>query len=225
MSGVGVDTIETDRILDAFEDALTASTKQLEHLLAPSVDSQQQKEYSAELLGWLFDGGWSRWGWPEEVGGLGGSPTIRCQIYERLALRGFAIPDHLYVVEVCGPAVVTHAPALAAEMLPMALRGEHLWCQGFSEPEAGSDLASLRTRATPRADGGFTVFGPEDLDVLRFARGQDRAVGANGDHREPPPRAHDDVGRSGPARCRAQADRAWQAAGRNSPRSSSPTCR
>jgi alkylation response protein AidB-like acyl-CoA dehydrogenase len=150
---------ESDRILDAFEDALTASSDQLKHLLRPSVDSEEQKAFSAELLAWLYDGGWVRWGWPEDVGGFGGSATVRCQIYERLALRGYVIPDHLYVLEVCGPAVVAHAPALAADWLPMALRGEQLWCQGFSEPEAGSDLAALRTRANRDADGNFLVSG------------------------------------------------------------------
>jgi alkylation response protein AidB-like acyl-CoA dehydrogenase len=154
-----VDMPETDEILDAFEDALTASSAQLAHLRVPSADSDEQKAFSAQLLAWLYDGGWVRWGWPEEVGGFGGSATIRCQLYERLALRGYAIPDHLYVLEVCGPAVLTHAPKLAVELLPAALRGEQLWCQGFSEPEAGSDLAALRTRAVVGDDGTFVVNG------------------------------------------------------------------
>ncbi len=150
---------EADRILDAFEDALTASSDQLRHLLRPSTDADEQKAISAELLAWLYDGGWVRWGWPEDVGGLGGSATVRAQIYERLALRGYVIPDHLYVLEVCGPAVARHAPSLAATELPSALRGEQLWCQGFSEPEAGSDLAALRTKAVRDADGNFVVSG------------------------------------------------------------------
>ena len=156
---VGVGTAETDRILDAFEDALSASADQLAHLREPSVDSNEQTAFSAELLAWLYDGGWVRWGWPEDVGGFGGSATVRCQIYERLALRGYVIPDHVYTLEVCGPAVLHHAPKLAAELLPAALRGEQLWCQGFSEPEAGSDLAALRTRAVAGADGNFVVNG------------------------------------------------------------------
>jgi alkylation response protein AidB-like acyl-CoA dehydrogenase len=156
---VDVDGSDVGRILDAFDDALTASAEQLAHLREPSVDSDQQTAHSAELLGWLYQGGWVRWGWPEDVGGFGGSATIRCQIYERLALRGYVIPDHLYVLEVCGPAVVTHAPELAARVLPAALRGDELWCQGFSEPEAGSDLAALRTKAVRGADGTFAVSG------------------------------------------------------------------
>lgn len=159
MTHVDVAVTDADEILDAFADALAAASNQLAHLREPSVDSEQQKAFSAELLSWLYDGGWVRWGWPEAVGGRGGSATVRCQIYEQLALCGYAIPDHLYVLEVCGPAVANHAPLLAAEVLPAALRGERLWSQGFSEPDAGSDLAALRTRAVQDADGNFRVSG------------------------------------------------------------------
>lgn len=159
MTQVDARTTDADRILDAFDDALTASADQLAHLREPSVDSEAQMAFSQQLLAWLYEGGWVRWGWPEEVGGFGGSATIRCQLYERLALRGYVIPDHLYVLEVCGPAVVSHAPRLAAKVLSAALRGDELWCQGFSEQEAGSDLAALRTKAVRGADGTFTVSG------------------------------------------------------------------
>lgn len=155
----GIANSDPDKILDAFDVALTESSDRLSHLRQPSSDSYQQKAFSAELLSWLYEGGWVRWGWPVVVGGYGGSATIRCQLYERLALRGYVIPDHLYVLEVCGPAVVSHAPQLAAQVIPAALSAEQLWCQGFSEPEAGSDLASLRTRAVRGPDGDFRVSG------------------------------------------------------------------
>lgn len=150
---------ETERILDAFEDALTASADLLAGLRMPVEGLAAQLANSRQLMNWLFDGGWVRWGWPEEVGGFGGSSIVRCEVLERLALRGYEIPHHLQVLEVVGPAVVNHAPALASAVLPGALRGDELWCQGFSEPEAGSDLAALRTKATRRGDGAFTVNG------------------------------------------------------------------
>jgi alkylation response protein AidB-like acyl-CoA dehydrogenase len=149
---------ETCRIVEAFEDALTASADRLIGLRTPG-DLGAQLAHSRLLMNWLFDGGWVRWGWPQEVGGLGGSSIIRCEILERLALHGYEIPHHLQVLEVVGPAVVNHAPKLAAAMFPAALRGDELWCQGFSEPEAGSDLAALRTRATLRDDGRFVING------------------------------------------------------------------
>ncbi|AZG45485.1 acyl-CoA dehydrogenase family protein [Gordonia insulae] len=150
---------DESRTLHDFEEALHESSDELAHLRMPAHALGQQLSNSAELMDWLYRGGWTRWGWPETIGGFGGPATIRCQIYEKLALSGYRIPDHLFVLEVVGPAVVSHAPSLAAEMMPKALSGVELWCQGFSEPEAGSDLASLRTRAVARDDGSFSVSG------------------------------------------------------------------
>ncbi len=147
------------QILLDFDEALTTADADLRHLRDQGGDLGAQIATSAELMRWLFDGGWIRWGWPEEVGGCGGSSTVRCQLLERLAQRGYEIPHHLLVLEVVGPAIVNHAPGLAAELLPAALRGDELWCQGFSEPEAGSDLAALRTRVTPRDDDTLLVSG------------------------------------------------------------------
>jgi len=154
-----VSTVEADSILDDFEDALSASADELAHLRVPAGDIGTQIAQSRELMAWLFDGGWVRWGWPEEVDGLGGSSIVRAQILERLALHGYEIPNHLHVLEVVGPAVVNHAPQLARALLPAALRGDELWCQGFSESEAGSDLAALRTKATVREDGKIVING------------------------------------------------------------------
>ena len=151
--------LDTDHILDEFDAALVAASDDLAPMRAPAANVGEEIAHSRELMNWLYDGGWIRWGWPEQVGGLGGSPLIRCQVLERLALAGYTIPDHLLVLEVVGPAVVNHAPNLASERLPAALRGDELWSQGFSEPEAGSDLASLRTKAVDRGDGTYVVNG------------------------------------------------------------------
>ncbi|MDT5067129.1 MAG: hypothetical protein QOK02_3284 [Mycobacterium sp.] len=147
------------KILQDFDDALHAAAERLAPLRVHAEDVDAQMTHSAQLLNWLFDGGWVRHGWPEDVGGLGGPPVVRLQILERLTLRGYPIPEHLFALEVVGPAVVSHGPALAATFMPAALRGDELWCQGFSEPEAGSDLAALRTRAVVRDDGDFLVSG------------------------------------------------------------------
>jgi alkylation response protein AidB-like acyl-CoA dehydrogenase len=96
----------------------------------------------------LFDEGWMRWGWPETVGGLGGSPLFRAILGEELTGRGLVHSAAFSMTEVLGPAVIEYAnPTLAAEVVPPMLRGDESWCQGFSEPEAGSDLGSLRTTA------------------------------------------------------------------------------
>jgi len=101
----------------------------------------------------LYDGGWTRLGWPEWCGGLGGSPVQRAAVLEALAAAGYAIPDVQGTVEIIAPMLIRFAPHLATAHLPAALVGDELWCQGFSEPDAGSDLGSLRTRATPDGDG------------------------------------------------------------------------
>jgi alkylation response protein AidB-like acyl-CoA dehydrogenase len=102
----------------------------------------------------LFDHGFMRWGWPVEVGGLGGSPLFRAVLGEELTGRGLVHSAAYSMTEVLGPAVINYADAaLAAKVVPPLLRGDETWCQGFSEPEAGSDLGSLRTTAVRDGDG------------------------------------------------------------------------
>jgi alkylation response protein AidB-like acyl-CoA dehydrogenase len=104
--------------------------------------------HQRRVQGLLFDQGWMRWGWPTAVGGLGGSPLFRAVLGEELTGRGLVHSAAFSMTEVLGPAVVEYASAsLAAEVVPPLLSGDETWCQGFSEPEAGSDLGSLRTTA------------------------------------------------------------------------------
>jgi alkylation response protein AidB-like acyl-CoA dehydrogenase len=103
----------------------------------------------------LGEAGWSRHGWPVEAGGLGGPTTLRAVLYDELAAAGYVIPEAFSILETIGPMLCTYAPHLAAGELSAFLTGERLWCQAFSEPDAGSDLASLRTRAV--ADGDVFV--------------------------------------------------------------------
>jgi alkylation response protein AidB-like acyl-CoA dehydrogenase len=101
----------------------------------------------------LFDAGWMRYGWPERVGGLGGSPMLRTELGAALAARDLADPGLFSLIEVLAPTLIDFAsPALAAEVVPKLLSGAELWCQGFSEPGTGSDLSSLRCRAVPDGD-------------------------------------------------------------------------
>ena len=100
----------------------------------------------------LFDAGWMRYGWPEHIGGLGGPAVLRAVLGEEVATRGLAEPGIYSMVEVLAPTMISYArPELAAEMVPALLSGREQWCQGFSEPGSGSDLASLSTKAV--ADG------------------------------------------------------------------------
>ncbi|HVV75477.1 MAG TPA: acyl-CoA dehydrogenase family protein [Mycobacteriales bacterium] len=106
-----------------------------------------------------YDAGWMRYGWPERVGGLGGSPLLRGYLGEALTARGFIEAGIYSMVEVLAPTMIDFAPAeLAAEMVPRLLCGDETWCQGFSEPGTGSNLAALTCRAVA-TDTGWRVNG------------------------------------------------------------------
>ncbi|OBG53136.1 MULTISPECIES: acyl-CoA dehydrogenase family protein [unclassified Mycobacterium] len=101
----------------------------------------------------LYDADWMRYGWPAEVGGLGGPAVLRAIVGEEVVGRRLAEPGPYSMLEVLAPTMIDYAPPeLAAEMVPRLLSGEEQWCQGFSEPGSGSDLASLTTRATQQGD-------------------------------------------------------------------------
>ncbi|MFJ8493060.1 acyl-CoA dehydrogenase family protein [Streptomyces sp. NPDC094038] len=126
-----------------------------EHDLSPGPDHSLDAQVAqlARVRRALFDAGWMRYGWPERVGGLGGPAVLRAVLGEEVATRGLAEPGIYSMVEVLTPTLVSYArPELAAEMVPLLLSGREQWCQGFSEPGSGSDLASLTTRAEPRDD-------------------------------------------------------------------------
>ncbi|HZM40664.1 MAG TPA: acyl-CoA dehydrogenase family protein [Acidimicrobiales bacterium] len=126
--------------------------------LAPQHDHRgtldQQMAQLAKVKRMAFDAGWMRWGWPERVGGLGGSPLLRGYLGEALTARDLVEPGLYSMTEVLAPTMIDFAlPELAAAMVPRLLRGDETWCQGFSEPGTGSNLASLSCRATRVADG------------------------------------------------------------------------
>src|SRR3954469_6192500 len=106
-----------------------------------------------------YDAGWMRWGWPDRVGGLGGSTLLRAYLGEALTMRDLVEPGISSMTEVLAPTMIDYAtPELAATMVPRLLRGDETWCQGFSEPDTGSNLAALQCRAT-QADDGWRVSG------------------------------------------------------------------
>jgi alkylation response protein AidB-like acyl-CoA dehydrogenase len=127
-----------------------------EHLPAPE---DLPVEFDARIA-WLRD--WQRRlaearlvniAWPEEYGGRGA--TLLEQIVANQELARAGAPELVGVVglEVVGPSILHHGrPDQRERYLRRILTGEDIWCQGFSEPGAGSDLASLRTRAVDHGD-------------------------------------------------------------------------
>jgi alkylation response protein AidB-like acyl-CoA dehydrogenase len=114
-------------------------------------DPLARREYALAWQRRQYEGGWAGISWPQRYGGRGLSDEQQIIWYEEYAYAG--APSTLDVNFVsqhhAGPTLI----ALGSEEqrtfhLPRILRGESLWCQGFSEPGAGSDLASIQTRGT-----------------------------------------------------------------------------
>jgi alkylation response protein AidB-like acyl-CoA dehydrogenase len=110
--------------------------------------SSTDDEYWAGMAAWhrsLYDAGFFGMSWPTEIGGHGLSSVFEVIVDEELAAAG-APPRPSLGYLVLG--ILEHgSEEIKRRFLPGIVNGRHRWCQGFSEPDAGSDLASLRTRA------------------------------------------------------------------------------
>jgi alkylation response protein AidB-like acyl-CoA dehydrogenase len=107
----------------------------------------------------LHDAGLAGLTWPKEYGGQGLDERMRAIFTEECDRAG--APDRLNIIgeDFCGPTIAHYGTAeQKARFLEPILTGDEIWCQLFSEPESGSDLASLRTRAT-KVDGGWRISG------------------------------------------------------------------
>ncbi|MEU3316590.1 acyl-CoA dehydrogenase family protein [Streptomyces sp. NPDC006662] len=108
-------------------------------------------------LGWqrrLYDAGYAGLHWPVDAGGRGATPTQHLIFLEETERAGAPYVGANFVGLLhAGPTIAAEGTAeQRARWLPPVLRGEEVWCQGFSEPGAGSDLAALRTRAVRDGD-------------------------------------------------------------------------
>ncbi|WP_344975561.1 acyl-CoA dehydrogenase family protein [Streptosporangium fragile] len=107
----------------------------------------------------MYDAGYSGITWPKEWGGQGLTQAEERAFAEEA--RHYTLPTYVFSIGLgmCGPTLVDlGSPEQKTRHLRPLLRGEEIWCQLFSEPGAGSDVAALQTRAT-RVEGGWTVTG------------------------------------------------------------------
>jgi alkylation response protein AidB-like acyl-CoA dehydrogenase len=112
--------------------------------------------YPPEVLRWLHvnvERGWTAPTWPREYGGGGLSREEAKVLAEEMAALSLRGPLFGFGLAMIGPLLLQEgSEALRREHLPSIVRGEIRWCQGYSEPGAGSDLASLKTRADRDGD-------------------------------------------------------------------------
>jgi alkylation response protein AidB-like acyl-CoA dehydrogenase len=101
----------------------------------------------------LADGGWAAVTWPVEYGGRAATLTQSAIFFEELARAKAPLPANVLGLLLAGPTIMIWGtdPQKDRFLAPI-VTGEEIWCQGFSEPEAGSDLASLKTRAVKDGD-------------------------------------------------------------------------
>ena len=115
-----------------------------------------------ELKRWqraLFEGGWAGISWPKAYGGRGATLMQQAIFQEELALADAPHLIGTIGLSLVGPTIIAMGTdEQKARYLPKILSGDEIWCQGFSEPNAGSDLASLGTRALREGDD-FVVNG------------------------------------------------------------------
>jgi len=117
---------------------------------------QSEEAWSKEdYLSWhkiLAKKGWIAPGWPKEYGGTGWTATQK-YIWSEVQAEADTIPILPFGISMVSPVIYTFgAPEQKAKFLPPTLNGDIWWCQGYSEPGSGSDLASLRTRAVREGD-------------------------------------------------------------------------
>lgn len=117
-------------------------------------DNEGIRDYDMAWQQTQWKGGWAGIAWPTEYGGRGLTLLQQLIWYEEYAAQGFPGIDANFVgLSHAGPTLITRASEEQKTFhLPKILKGEAIWCQGFSEPEAGSDLASLKMKAVVDGD-------------------------------------------------------------------------
>ena len=119
----------------------------------PAGGEDAQFEFARQWQRTLHEAGWAGISWPREYGGRGATLIEQAIFQEEMARAKAPRPANVLGLVMGGPVVIAHGTEEQKErFLEPILSAEEIWCQGFSEPEAGSDLASLRTRATRDGD-------------------------------------------------------------------------
>jgi alkylation response protein AidB-like acyl-CoA dehydrogenase len=143
-----------------FTEPETAFRDELRGWLADNHPGDEPPGEDAEAYQWrrdfqrrLADGGWAAVHWPVEFGGRGATLTESAIFFEELARAKAPLPANVLGLLLAGPTIMIWGTEEQKErFLAPIVTAEEIWCQGFSEPEAGSDLAALKTRAVKQGD-------------------------------------------------------------------------
>jgi alkylation response protein AidB-like acyl-CoA dehydrogenase len=144
---------------EAFRDEVRAWLEANHPGPAPVGDDEAEFEFRRAWQRELHEAGWAGISWPEEYGGKGATLIEQTIFGQELAAQRVPLPANVLGLVMGGPVVIAHGTEEQKERyLEPILSAEEIWCQGFSEPESGSDLASLKTRAV-KSNGGWKVTG------------------------------------------------------------------
>jgi len=115
--------------------------------------TEPRREFIRDLQRTMAEGRWLAIHWPEEFGGRNATMEQQIAYHAELARRGVPRPLGHIGLNLCGPTIIRHGTdEQRSRFLDAMRRGEEIWCEGFSEPEAGSDLAGIRTRGVIDGD-------------------------------------------------------------------------
>jgi alkylation response protein AidB-like acyl-CoA dehydrogenase len=143
----------------AFRDEVRAWLEQNSPGAAPQGDDDAEFTFRRAWQKKMHEAGWAGLSWPEDYGGKGATLIEQSIFNEELARSGAPLPANVLGLVMGGPVVIAHGSEEQKQRyLDPILSGEEIWCQGFSEPESGSDLASLKTRAV-KSNGGWKITG------------------------------------------------------------------
>jgi alkylation response protein AidB-like acyl-CoA dehydrogenase len=113
-----------------------------------AMTTEERRKFHEEWTQKLFDGGWICASWPKEYGGKGLTTMESVVLNEEFARAGAPLRADFFGDTLVGPTILQWgSEQQKQEFLPKILSGQISWCQGFSEPDAGSDLAGLKTKA------------------------------------------------------------------------------
>ncbi|HEY3775049.1 MAG TPA: acyl-CoA dehydrogenase family protein [Solirubrobacteraceae bacterium] len=132
----------------AFRDELRAWFAANDPGTEPTGDEDAHYHWRRAFQRRLADDGWAAVHWPVEYGGRDATLTESAIFFEELGRAGAPLPANVLGLLLAGPTIMAWGtPEQKERLLAPILTAEEIWCQGFSEPDAGSDLAAVKTRA------------------------------------------------------------------------------